>query len=116
MRCAWPIVLGRTMQSMLFGTGALNLPVVLATGFVLLLTALAACYVPARRLIPVARLPIRRGERVWQPGQPLAEQRVEPLGCQARRDLLEAPGVSAGSDAVVRFYRRDRSRSADHRP
>ena len=41
--------LGRTMQSMLFGTGALSLPVVLVTGLVLLLTALAACYVPARR-------------------------------------------------------------------
>jgi putative ABC transport system permease protein len=41
--------LGRTMQSMLFGTGALNLPVILATGLVLLGTALAACYVPARR-------------------------------------------------------------------
>jgi hypothetical protein len=42
-------VLGRTMQSMLFGTGALNLPVILATVLVLLGTALAACYVPARR-------------------------------------------------------------------
>ncbi len=42
-------LLGRTMQSMLFGTGALNLPVILATGLVLLGTALAACYVPARR-------------------------------------------------------------------
>ena len=42
-------VLGRTMHSMLFGTGALNLPVILATGLVLLGTALAACYVPARR-------------------------------------------------------------------
>jgi putative ABC transport system permease protein len=41
--------LGRTMQSMLFGTGALSVPVVLVTGLVLLLTALAACYVPARR-------------------------------------------------------------------
>ena len=41
--------LGRTMQSMLFGTGALSLPVVVVTGLVLLLTALAACYVPARR-------------------------------------------------------------------
>jgi ABC-type lipoprotein release transport system permease subunit len=37
------------MQSMLFGTGALNLPVILATGLVLLGTALAPCYVPARR-------------------------------------------------------------------
>ena len=42
-------VLGRTMQSMLFGMGALNLPVILATSLVLLGTALAACYVPARR-------------------------------------------------------------------
>jgi putative ABC transport system permease protein len=42
-------VLGRTMQSMLFGTGALNLPVILATALVLLGTALVACYVPARR-------------------------------------------------------------------
>jgi putative ABC transport system permease protein len=41
--------LGRTMQSLLFGTGALSVPVVLVTGVVLLLTALAACYVPARR-------------------------------------------------------------------
>jgi putative ABC transport system permease protein len=42
-------LLGRTMQSMLFGTGALNVPVILATGLVLLGTALAACFVPARR-------------------------------------------------------------------
>jgi putative ABC transport system permease protein len=41
--------LGRTMQSMLFGTGALSLPVVFVTGLVLLGTALAACYLPARR-------------------------------------------------------------------
>jgi putative ABC transport system permease protein len=41
--------LGRTMQNMLFGTGALSLPVVLVTGLVLLGTALAACYLPARR-------------------------------------------------------------------
>jgi putative ABC transport system permease protein len=42
-------LLGRTMQGMLFGTGALNVPVILATSLVLLGTALAACYVPARR-------------------------------------------------------------------
>ena len=42
-------LLGRTMQSMLFGTGALNLPVILATSLVLLGTALVACYLPARR-------------------------------------------------------------------
>jgi putative ABC transport system permease protein len=42
-------VLGRTMQAMLFGTGALSVPVVIVTGLVLLGTALVACYVPARR-------------------------------------------------------------------
>jgi putative ABC transport system permease protein len=41
--------LGRTMQGMLFGTGALNVPVVLVAGLVLLGAALVACYVPARR-------------------------------------------------------------------
>jgi ABC-type antimicrobial peptide transport system permease subunit len=41
--------LGRAMQAMLFGTGALSVPVVLVAGLVLLGTALVACYVPARR-------------------------------------------------------------------
>ena len=41
--------LGRAMQAMLFGTGALSVPVVLAAGLVLLGAALVACYVPARR-------------------------------------------------------------------
>jgi len=40
--------LGRTMQAMLFGTGALSVPVVLVAGLVLLGAALVACYVPAR--------------------------------------------------------------------
>jgi len=41
--------LGHAMQSTLYGTGALSLPVLLAVGLVLLLAALVACYVPARR-------------------------------------------------------------------
>jgi putative ABC transport system permease protein len=41
--------LGRAMQSTLYGTSALSLPVVLAAGLVLLGAALVACYVPARR-------------------------------------------------------------------
>jgi putative ABC transport system permease protein len=41
--------LGRAMQSTLFGIGAINLPVLLAVGTVLLATALLACYLPARR-------------------------------------------------------------------
>ena len=48
-------VLGRTMQSMLFGTGALNLPVILATGLVLLaqLSRPATCLpaAPARWIL-----------------------------------------------------------------
>jgi putative ABC transport system permease protein len=41
--------LGRAMQSTLFGTGAMNAPVLLAVSAVLLTSALLACYVPARR-------------------------------------------------------------------
>ena len=41
--------LGRAMQSTLFGTGAMNVPVLLAVSVVLLTSALLACYVPARR-------------------------------------------------------------------
>jgi putative ABC transport system permease protein len=41
--------LGRALQAMLFGTGALSVPVVIVTSLVLLGTALVACYVPARR-------------------------------------------------------------------
>ena len=41
--------LGRTMQSTLFGTGAMSVPVLLAVSAVLLASALLACYVPARR-------------------------------------------------------------------
>ena len=41
--------LGRAMQSTLFGTGAMSVPVLLAVSAVLLASALLACYVPARR-------------------------------------------------------------------
>jgi putative ABC transport system permease protein len=41
--------LGRAMQSTLYGTGALSLPVLLAVSVTLLGAALLACYVPARR-------------------------------------------------------------------
>jgi putative ABC transport system permease protein len=41
--------LGRAMQSTLFGIGAINVPVWLSVGAVLLTSALLACYVPARR-------------------------------------------------------------------
>jgi putative ABC transport system permease protein len=41
--------LGRALQSTLYGTGTLSLPVLLAVSLVLLGAALIACYVPARR-------------------------------------------------------------------
>jgi putative ABC transport system permease protein len=41
--------LGRALQSTLYGTGTLSLPVLLAVSLVLLGAALLACYVPARR-------------------------------------------------------------------
>jgi putative ABC transport system permease protein len=41
--------LGRAMQSTLFGTGPMNVPVLLAVSVVLMTSALLACYVPARR-------------------------------------------------------------------
>ena len=40
---------GRAMQSTLYGTGALSLPVLIVVSLVLLGAALVACYVPARR-------------------------------------------------------------------
>jgi putative ABC transport system permease protein len=40
---------GRAMQSTLYGTAALSLPVLLGVGAVLLATAVVACYLPARR-------------------------------------------------------------------
>jgi putative ABC transport system permease protein len=42
-------LLGRAMQSTLYGTSALSLPVLTAVGTVLLLVAALACYLPARR-------------------------------------------------------------------
>jgi putative ABC transport system permease protein len=42
-------MLGRAMQSTLFGTGALNVPVLLVVSAVLVGSALLACYLPARR-------------------------------------------------------------------
>jgi putative ABC transport system permease protein len=41
--------LGRAMQSTLFGTGAMNMPVLLVVSAVLVTSSLLACYLPARR-------------------------------------------------------------------
>ncbi|HEV3485656.1 MAG TPA: FtsX-like permease family protein, partial [Vicinamibacterales bacterium] len=54
--------LGRAMQSTLFGTDAMNVPVLLSVSAVLLTTALLACYVPARRASAVDPLIALRQE------------------------------------------------------
>jgi putative ABC transport system permease protein len=55
-------VLGRAMQSTLFGTGAMNAPVLLAVSATLLTSALLACYVPARRASAVDPMIALRAE------------------------------------------------------
>jgi len=54
--------LGRAMQSTLYGTGALSLPVLFAVGLALLGAALVACYVPARRASAVDPMIVLRQE------------------------------------------------------
>jgi putative ABC transport system permease protein len=54
--------LGRAMQSTLYGTGALSLPVLLVVGLILLGAALIACYVPARRASAVDPMIVLRQE------------------------------------------------------
>jgi putative ABC transport system permease protein len=54
--------LGRAMQSTLYGTDALSLPVLLVVGLVLLGAALVACYVPARRASAVDPMIVLRQE------------------------------------------------------
>jgi putative ABC transport system permease protein len=54
--------LGRAMQSTLYGTGALSLPVLFAVGLVLLGAAIVACYAPARRASAVDPMIVLRQE------------------------------------------------------
>jgi putative ABC transport system permease protein len=54
--------LGRAMQSMLYGTDALSLPVLLVVSLVLLGAALIACYAPARRASAVDPMIVLRQE------------------------------------------------------
>jgi putative ABC transport system permease protein len=54
--------LGRAMQSTLYGTDALSLPVLFVVGLVLLGAALVACYAPARRASAVDPMIVLRQE------------------------------------------------------
>ncbi len=54
--------LGRSMQSMLFGIGKLDLPVFAAVAFTLLTAALLACFLPARRAASVQPMQALRTE------------------------------------------------------
>jgi len=48
---AWGV--GRLMTGLVYGTGSFDLPAFSAVGAVLLLSALIACYIPARRATQV---------------------------------------------------------------
>lgn len=53
---------GRTMQSALFGVGAMDFSAFASVGFVLLLAALSACYLPGRRAASVEPIQALRRE------------------------------------------------------
>jgi putative ABC transport system permease protein len=53
---------GRAMRTMLYGVGALDLSAFIAVGLILLLAALLACYLPARRAASVNPMEALRGE------------------------------------------------------
>ena len=53
---------GRAMQTILFGVGAIDLSAFGAVGLLLLLAALAACYLPALRAASVEAMELLRNE------------------------------------------------------
>jgi putative ABC transport system permease protein len=53
---------GRAMRTMLYGVGALDLSAFIAVGLILLLAALLACYLPARRAASMNPMEALRGE------------------------------------------------------
>jgi putative ABC transport system permease protein len=53
---------GRTMRSTLFGIGSIDFTAFGAVGFLLMITALLACYLPAHRAASVEPMTILRGE------------------------------------------------------
>jgi len=55
-------IVGRVMQSALFGVGAMDSSAFLTVGLVLLLAALAACYRPAHRVASVEPMEALRRE------------------------------------------------------
>ena len=50
---AFSVLLARSMNRLLFGIGSFDAPSFLVTAAILVLVALAACYVPARRAMRV---------------------------------------------------------------
>jgi putative ABC transport system permease protein len=53
---------GRAMRTMLYGVGAMDVSAFAAVGLILLLSALLACYLPARRAASVNPMEALRGE------------------------------------------------------
>ncbi len=58
-------------------------------------------------VVAVSGPPVRRGERVRQTGEPLADEPVDLGWVQAVTDVLEATGVGAGREAVVERFEPD---------
>jgi ABC-type antimicrobial peptide transport system permease subunit len=54
--------IGRSMRSMLFGVGAMDLSAFVSVGLVLFSAALLACYLPARRAASMNPMDALRGE------------------------------------------------------
>ena len=59
------------------------------------------------QVVAVAGLPVGGGERVRQPGQPFAQQRVDLLWSQLAADPLQRGGVADRGEAVVQCFERD---------
>jgi hypothetical protein len=60
-----------------------------------------------RELVPVAGSPVRRRKRVWQPGQPLAQQGIDHLRIEGSGEGLHARRICTAQNAVVQGLESD---------
>jgi hypothetical protein len=91
--CAY--ALGRAMQSTLFGTGAMNVPVLLAGSAVLMASAPLACYVRARRASSAdPMIAFRQEQRAGISRRLAALAASEHESCRANRNSCVVSGKS----------------------